>query len=233
MPRRNRRLGDRRARQQADRIGTEIALARASLCISLREVARRAGVSPESVRRVERGDPSVQLDTICAVAEAVGVDVVITGYPAAGVSLRDAGQLTIARIVCSAAHPSWQAQLEVPAGDHGEAIDLVFFGPREIIAAEIDRRLLNFQETHRRNIRKRDYLAARHQRPVRSVLITEDSRRNRQAVEPHLELIRRVLPAGSREILNAVRSGEPLGRDGLLWMRPYRPPPAAPIAPGR
>jgi transcriptional regulator with XRE-family HTH domain len=197
-------------------------MARAGLCFSLRDVARRAGVSPESVRRVEQGDPSVQLDTICAVAEAVGVDVVISGYPAATVSLRDAGQLTITRIICSMAHPSWQPHLEMPAGDHGEAIDLVFLGPDEIIAAEIDRRLLNFQEMHRRNVRKRDYLAARHQRPVRSVVITEDTRRNRQAVEPHLELIRRVLPAGSREVLNAVRSGEPLGRDGLVWMRPYR-----------
>ena len=207
-------------------------MARAGLCFSLRDVARRAGVSPESVRRVEGGDPSVQLDTICAVAEAVGIDLVLTGYPAAGVSLRDAGQLAIARIVCSLTHPGWQPQLEVPSGDHGEAIDLVLFGPREIIAAEIDRRLLNFQETHRRNVRKRDYLAARHQRPVRSVLITEDTRRNRRAVEPHLELIRSVLPAASREILNALRSGEPLVRDGLLWMRPYRPPPPASIRSG-
>lgn len=197
-------------------------MARAGLCFSLRAVARRAGVSPESVRRVEHGDPSVQLDTICAVAEAVGIDVVVTGYPAAGISLRDARQLTVARIICSMAHSSWQPQLEVPAGDHGEAIDLVLFGPDEIIAAEIDRRLLDFQETHRRNLRKRDHLAARHRRPVRSVLITEDTRRNRQAVDPHMELIRGVLPAGSREVLRAVRSGEALGRDGLVWVRPYR-----------
>jgi DNA-binding XRE family transcriptional regulator len=91
-------------------------MARAGLCFSLRDVARRAGVSPESVRRVEQGDPSVQLDTLCAVAEAVGIDVVVTGYPAAGMSLRDAGQLTVARIVCAMAHPSWQQQLEVPPG---------------------------------------------------------------------------------------------------------------------
>ena len=168
MPRRHRRLGSRRARHQADRIGTEIALARATLCFSLRDVAGRAGVSPESVRRVEQGDPSVQLDTICAVAEAVGIDVVVTGYPSAGISLRDARQLTVARLICSMAHPGWQPQLEVPAGDHGEAIDLVLFGPQEIVAAEIDRRLLDFQETYRRTVRKRDHLAARHQRPVRS-----------------------------------------------------------------
>ena len=105
-------------------------------------------------------------------------------------------------------------------------MDLVLFGPAEIIAAEIDRRLLNFQEMHRRNVRKRDYLAAQHQRPVRSVLITADTRRNRQAIEPHLELIWGVLPAGSREVLSAIKSGRPLGRDGLAWMRPHRSLPA-------
>lgn len=197
-------------------------MARAGLCFSLRDVARRAGVSPASVRRVEQGDPSVQLGTLCAVAEAVGIDVVVTGYPASGISLHDAGQLTVARMICSMAHPSWQPQLEVPAGDHGEAIDLVLFGPGEIIAAEIDRRLLDFQETHRRNVRKRDHLAARHRRPVRSVLVTEDTRRNRLAVAPHQELIRAVLPAGTRDVMSAVRSGRPLGRDGLAWVRPYR-----------
>lgn len=222
MAERRRRLGIRRARNQADRIGTEVALARAGMCVGLREIARRAGVSPESVRRIEHGDPSVQLDTLCAVAEAAGIDVVLTGYPSAAVSLHDAGQLTVARIICAMAHPNWKPQLEVPAGDHGEAIDLVLFGPDEIIAAEIDRRLVNFQETHRRNVRKRDYLAARHQRRVRSVMITEDTRHNRRVMEPHLEIVRRVLPAGTREVLDAVRSGDALGRDGFAWVRPYR-----------
>lgn len=201
-----------------------MAYARAGLRVSLRDVGRRAGVAPETVRRIERGDPSVQINTVCAVAEAVGVDVVITGYPAPGVRLRDSGQLAVAQVITSMAHPIWTPRLEVPAGDHGEAVDLVLFGPTEILAMEIDRLLLDLQETHRRNIRKRDYLAARHQRPVRSVLITEDTRRNRRAVEPFMDVIRTTLPAGSRDVLHALRSGEPLGRDGLLWVRPHRPP---------
>jgi len=224
MAARHRHLGQRRAKRQATLIGGEVRLARARVRASLRDVARRAGVSPESVRRVEHGDPSIELSTLCAVAEAVWVDVVIKGYPSAGVSLRDSGQLTIARMVCALAHPAWQPQLEVPAGDHGEAIDIGFFGSSEIIATEIDRVLLDLQEPHRRNVRKREYLAARHQRPVRLVMVTEDTPRNRRAIEPHRELLRTILPAGSREILGALRFGRPLGRDGLLWVRPSRPP---------
>jgi transcriptional regulator with XRE-family HTH domain len=224
MPQRRRRAGVRRARRQAEAFGVDVAMARASGGLSLRMTSVRSGVSADAIRRVERGDPSVQLDTLCAIGEAVGLDVVLKGYSASVPSLRDTGQLTIARLLSGLAHPGWKAQLEVPAGTHGEAVDVVFFGPSEILATEIDRLLLDFQDVHRRNVRKQQFLADHHQRPVRLVMVVQDSPRNRRAVEPHLELIRTVLPAGSREVLQSMRSGEPLGRDGLLWIRPHRPP---------
>lgn len=224
MRERRRRAGVRRARRQAEAFGVDIAMARAGLGLSLRSTSLRSGVSADAIRRVERGDPSVQLDTLCAIGEAVGLDVVLKGYRTESPSLRDSRQLALARLLSRIAHPGWKAQLEVPAGTHGEAVDLVFFGPSEILATEIDRLLLDFQDVHRRNVRKRQFLADRHQRPVRLVMVVQDSPRNRRAVEPHLELLRAVLPAGSREVLQSLRSGEPLGRDGLLWIRPHRPP---------
>lgn len=220
------RLGERRAVRQAEAFGIDVAMARARLKASLRTIAGRAGMSADAVRRVEIGDPAVQFDTLCAVGEAVGLDVVLKGYPAA-TALRDAGQLAIARILSGVAHPSWKPQLEVPAGEHREAVDIGFFGPSEILATEIDRLVPDFQDTHRRNARKREFLAGVHQRPVRLVMVVQDTARNRRALEPHLDVIRSVLPAGTRDVLASLRSGEPLGRDGLLWIRPYRPPSAS------
>lgn len=222
-----RRTADRRARQQAEYLAREVLAARAQLGRSQREVARRGGVSPASVRRVESGDPHVQFDTQCAVASAVGLDAVLRLYPSRPVSLRDSGQLGIAQMLVEVVHPAWQPKLEVPAGDHGEAVDIGLFGSTEILAVEIDRLLVSFEETYRRNQRKRDHLAARHQRPVRLVMVVQDTPRNRESVEPHMELVRHALPAGSREVLAALRSGSPLSRDGLLWIRPSRPPRAA------
>ena len=69
---------------------------------------------------------------------------------------------------------------------------------------------------------KRDALAERHQRPVRLVLVVLDTRRNRVAVREHEALIRSALPPGSREFLSSLRNGKPLGRDGLVWVRPGR-----------
>lgn len=218
------RRGARRARAQAESVGAEIRVARGDHAMTLTKASRRAGVSPDTQRRVENGDPGISITTLCAVGDAVGLDVVVRIYQGRGPSLRDSGQLEVAEIVCSLAHPSLNAQLEVRAGDHGEACDVGFFGPIEIIATEVDRMMTDFQAQYRRNINKRNYLAARHQRPVRLVMVVEDIARNRAALVPHSDFIRTALPAGSREILKALRAGEPLGRDGLLWIRRRKPP---------
>jgi hypothetical protein len=109
-------------------------------------------------------------------------------------------------------------------GTHGQSIDLVMFGATEILGTEIERMAVDFQAQYRRADRKRGLLADVHQRAVRLVMAVEDTRRNRAAIEPHRDLIAEALPARSREILHAIRTGEPLGRDGLLWIR--RPPPS-------
>jgi transcriptional regulator with XRE-family HTH domain len=213
------RSGIRRARDQAERAAVEIRLARATSGLSRRAAAARAGVSCDTERRVEFGDPHVGVDALCAVGTAVGLDIVIRAYPSRPSSLRDSGQLALARLVCDEAHAVWNAVLEVPAGDHGEATDIGLFGSQEILATEIERLMLDFQAQYRRGARKRDELARRHDRPVRFVLIVEDTRRNRAALAEHETFIRHSLPAGSREVLKALRTGQPLGRDGLLWLR--------------
>ena len=213
-----------RARKQAESIGSEILMARATEGLSRLQASRSAGVSPDTQRRVEHGDPSVQLDTLCAVGAAVGIDVVVRGYPGRSLTLRDSGQLALTQSLSAIADPSWHPELEVPAGIHGEAADLAFFGANEILHCEIDRLILDLQAQHRRNARKRDYLDERHQRPVRLVMVVEDTVRNRRVLASHLDFLSVALPARSREILNSLRTGQPLGRDGLLWLRRRQPP---------
>lgn len=216
----------RRAQAQATQAGREVAAARAEHDMTRAQVGRRARVSPDTVRRVEEGDPGVQIDTLCAVAEAVGLDVVIRIYRGRSPTLRDSGQMRVAEQLIALANPSWEPRLEVTAGDRGEAADVGLFGASEIIDFEIDRLLHDFQDRYRRNVQKREWIAAHHERPVRLVMAVEDSARNRKAVGPHAAFIRSVLPAQSREILRALRHGRPLGRDGLLWVRRRQPPAA-------
>jgi hypothetical protein len=209
----------RRALEQCARIGSEMKLARVTHAMTGRAAARRAGVSWSTGARVELGDPGVTITTLCAVGEAVGLDIVLRAYPGSGPTLRDTGQLALAEQMCAQAHAGWQPNIELAVGAHGEAIDVALFATREIWAVEIERMAIDFQAQYRRADGKRATLAALHQRPVRLVMILEDSRRNRAALEAHLVFIRATLPAGSREVLRALRTGRPLGRDGLAWVR--------------
>lgn len=223
MPRAGRRrLASGRASNQAARIGADVKLSRATLALSVDELARRAGVASSTVERVESGEPGVQLNTIVSIAAAVGLDVVLTAYPGKSPSLRDTGQLTIANALRIQAEQHWRAQLEVPAGDHGRAADLVLYGTDEIQHFEIERAATDFQAQLRAAVVKRAEIARRHARPVRLILAVEDSRRNRALAERHAEIIASQLPASSREVLRSLRSGMPLGRDGFLWVRRSR-----------
>lgn len=212
----------RRAATQAERWAVEVRTTRAQHGWTRPQVSRRAGVSTDTVRRIEGGDPHVQLDPLCAVGAAVGLDLVLKAYLSRPPSLRDAGQLELAEALRSMAHPSWDPILEMTAGENGEAIDIGFLGVREIIDAEIERLIVDFQAQYRRNARKRDFLAAQHRRPVRLVMVVEDTIRNRSAVAPHLAIITSALPAGTREIRRALVTGQPLGRDGVMWIRRSR-----------
>lgn len=207
------------SRTMAATVGHEVLLARTNLGLSRRQASRLARVSPQTQRRVEEGDASVAMDTACQVAAAVGLKLWAKAFPAGSPTLRDTGQLRIAEHLRGQTHVAYSVTVELALGN-GRSADVVFFGPIEIIHTEIERRLADWQQPYRSAADKRDEIAAAHQRPVRLVLAIEDTERNRRIAREHAGLIRSMLPAGSREVMRALRTGQPLGRDGILWVRP-------------
>jgi transcriptional regulator with XRE-family HTH domain len=215
----HRRLHREMAENTSRDIGREVRLARAALGLTRRAAARVAGVSPTTQDRVERGDPMVGIDTACRVANAVGLKLWVRAFPIGTPSLRDTGQLRIAQLLSAVAHTSYHVTMELPLGDLRSA-DLVFYGPTEILHVEIERVIADLQDQYRRASDKREMLAGRHSRPVRLVFAVEDTRRNREALRPHSVLVTKMCPAGSRVVMQALKTGRPLERDGLLWVRP-------------
>jgi len=208
----------RMAREASLAIGQEVTLARTNHALTIRAAARLAGVAPATQQRVEAGDPVVGIVTVCRVAAPLGLKVWGKAFPASAPSLRDTGQLRIAQHLRKVASPALRVDLEHGLGN-GRAIDAVMLGVDEIIAGEIERLLADLQAQYRVADAKRIELAALHRRPVRLVLVVEDTRRNRAVAREHAGLVRSMLPASSREIMRAIRTGEPLGRDGLVWVR--------------
>jgi transcriptional regulator with XRE-family HTH domain len=206
------------SRDMCEGIGREITLARSSHALSMRAAARLARVAPRTQSKVEAGSPTVRVEILCRVASAMGLKVWGRAFPATEPSLRDTGQLWIADSLRRRAHPSLSVAIEHALGNLRSA-DAVFFGATEIIHVEIERLITDYQAQYRRMAEKRDLLAEEHRRPVRLVLAIEDTARNRSAVRPHTALIATAFSAGSRDVLRALQSGTPLGRDGIVWIR--------------
>lgn len=61
------------ARQAVTLLGQSIRLARRERRWTVKELASRVGVGEVTMRKVERGDPSVSLGTACEAAALVGV----------------------------------------------------------------------------------------------------------------------------------------------------------------
>jgi len=206
-----RRLADELVR----RVGKELRIARVTLGMSQADLARRVGIPQSTVSQIERGQLAA------SIAAAVGMQLSVRLYPTGQVHLRDSGQLAIAQLLIAQSNAAWRPILEHPIGAAPDlrAADLVLVSPAEVIHLEIERNLGDFQAQLRAGMLKRDDLAKRYAQPVRFVLVLRDSARLRGIVNAYAPAITTVLPTMSRNILAGLRTGEPLGADGLLWVR--------------
>lgn len=216
-------VGLARSRHLTILFGRELRLARMTAGLTQAQVAQLAGVSQSEVGRAERGIGEHSLDARCRLAAACGHELGWRLYPVDTVRLRDSGQLNLAQAITDAAHPTWRARLEVPVapGDR-RAADLLLKGTTEILHIEIERALVDFQAQLRSAQLKREALAERSDRPVRLVLAVPDTRATRARLAPFAQLLARALPASSASTWRAIRSGNPLGGDGILFVRAPR-----------
>jgi transcriptional regulator with XRE-family HTH domain len=187
------------------------------------DLARLAGVSQQLASWAELGRGDISLEGRCRLAAACGHELGWRLYPISTVRLRDSGQLALAQLIVGGAHPSWRPRLEVPvAPGDARAADLILTGPTEIIHIEIERALVDFQAQLRSARVKRDLMAAQDARPMRLVIAVPATTNSRERLAPFSQLIEQTMPVRSRRIAAALRSGELVGGDGILFVRPAR-----------
>ena len=192
------------------------------------DLARLAGVSQQLASWAELGRGDISLEARCRLAAACGHELGWRLYPVATVRLRDSGQMALAQAIVGVAHPSLCPRLEVPvAPGNLRAADLILTGATEIVHIEVERALVDFQAQLRSAQVKRELFAAQHDRPIRLVIAVRDTATSRERLAPFEQLIAQTMPAASRAIWRALRNGEPVGGDGILFVRAARPSPAA------
>lgn len=222
-------IGRQRWRELTIRFGRELRTARITAGLTQAQLGMRAEVSQEAVSAAERGTRHPSWDVACRLAAGCGTELSIRLYPADGVSLRDSGQMRLAEEIATAAHPAWHIRLEHPVGDGSRrAHDIVMELASEIDAVEIERGFADVQGQLRAAQLKRDVLAQRSDRPVRLILAVPDTASVRRVVREHAALFARTMPIPSRRIWQAIRSGTPIGGDGILFVPPATPARPAP-----
>lgn len=187
-----------------------------------RAIGSRSGVSQAFESEIERGTGKASLETLATIAEAVGGRLVVRVIPGNGVSLRDSGQISIVQAIMAECHRRWEHTIEMPIGTPPDlrAADLVSQTPEEVDMIEVERGWFDHQAQYRPLQLKREALAERLGRPVNLIIALVDSERTRRALSGMNRILDETLPVPSRRIWASLRSGTPIGGDGILWIRP-------------
>lgn len=198
------------------RITTELGNARRAAGLSIRAVAAAVGVSIETIRRLERGEPATcTFGLVARVAEVVGLQLAASLHPNADPA-RDRGQLALLERLRKRLGPSVRLRTEVPvpiAGDlrSGDAMLAVTGddGPADVLI-EAETHLDDLQLVERRGAAKQRDLGAK-----RLVLLVADTRHNNDVIRQHPELRER-FPISPRRTLAALANGQDPGGDCLI-----------------
>ena len=220
--RRPRELGASRAADLRRWIGRDLRILRVSSGQSQRILAARSGISQTFESDIERGAARASIETLASLAEASGGRLVVRVVPGNGVSLRDSGQLEIVRLIIGECHRRWKHTIEAPIGSPPDlrAADLLSELPEEVDMIEVERGWIDHQAQYRELQLKRTALSERIGRTVNLVICLVDTERSRRAMAGLDHIVRETLPVPSRRIWSSLRTGTPIGGDGILWIRP-------------
>jgi transcriptional regulator with XRE-family HTH domain len=205
-------LGARRSALLRQRIAGDLVNARINGALSLREVARRVGISVDRLKRAEVGDPSaLTIDLAARIAPIVGLQLAASLY-LNGDPARDRAQLALLQRFRPRLHPSlgWRTEVPMPISGDLRGADGLIDGDFGSVLVEAETRLTDLQAVERKALLKKRDLGA-----DRLIVLIADTPNNRKVLRLHPELRER-FPIGTRKCLAALGRGEDPGGDCLV-----------------
>jgi transcriptional regulator with XRE-family HTH domain len=207
-------IGGVRSRYLRQRLSDELMAARLGAGLSLREVARRVGVSDHRLARAEHGGPgSLTIDLVARTAAVLGLELAASLHPH-GDPVRDRGQLALLARFRPRLGPSlrWRAEVAMPIAGDRRSGDGLIEGVEWAALVEAETRLGDLQLVERRASAKQRDLDA-----DRLVLLVADTRHNREVLRLHPELHDR-FPIETRACLRRLGQGLDPGGDCLVLL---------------
>ena len=222
------REAQRRLRALRRSIGADVARLRTDAPSSIAHLAEVAGLDRSFVGRIEGGLATPSLDTLTALAIALGADLSVRFYPGTGPRLTDRHQARMIETLLRSLAPVWTAHLEVPVSRPVRGvIDVVFerSQPLLLIAAEAYSSVARLEQQIRWSTEKAASIGSSPlvgTRPgwtVSRLLILRSTVANRDLARLFAATLRAAYPAPTRAAVRSLIGGEPWPGDAMIWIR--------------
>ena len=222
------RTARQRHRDLARSIAADLQRLRLDRGLSQRRVAQAAGIDPSLLSRIEAGTREPSLQTLVAVATALGTETSVRFYPTDGPRIFDRVQAPILEALLRSAHDRWRVALEVAVSRPSRGvIDAVLHDPdlADVVATEIQGELRRAEQQLRWSGMKADALPSARAGPwgiqgtphIHRLLVLRSSEATRGVVRALPGLFRAAYPVPESEAYRALTAGTAWPGDAILW----------------
>jgi DNA-binding XRE family transcriptional regulator len=217
-----------RLRRLERKIGDDFLQIRSDAAATKAQVARAAGVDRTFYGRVEAGDVHPSLESLVAMATALGADVSMRIYAGTGPRLTDRHQARMTEAILAPLHREWTSHLEVVVTRPARGvIDAVFERLDEplLVVSEFESTLPRLEQQLRWASEKAASVASSPivgdgPPPLVSRLLILRSTAATRAVATDFEsTLRSAYPARSQDALESLWTGSPWPGPAIIWVR--------------
>jgi transcriptional regulator with XRE-family HTH domain len=212
---------ERKVGEDLLRIGTDASATKA-------RVAHAAGVDRTFYGRVESGDAHASLESLVAMATALGADVSVRLYAGTGPRLTDRHQARMTEAILGPLHPVWTPHLEVVVTRPARGvIDAVFERQDQplLVISEFESVLPRLEQQIRWASEKAASIASspivgdRPPPPVPRLLVLRSTVATRTLATEFETTLRAAYPARSHDALASLWTGSPWPGAAIIWVR--------------
>ena len=218
----------RRLRNLWRSIGDDVRRARIDLAASQAAVAAEAGIDRSHITRIEAGVAHPSLESLVAIATAMGADVSVRLYAGRGPRLTDRHAARMTEAIVRQLAPVWRPHLEVNVTRPVRGfIDAVFERRDQplFVVAEFESMLPRLEQQLRwagekaAAIASSDLVGPGPQPDLSRLLVLRSTERTRSLARSFEATLRAAYPASTKKAVDSLRTGAPWPGPAIVWIR--------------
>lgn len=222
------RAVQRRLRTVVRTIGNDVYRIRTDGGVTQARVAHEAGIDRSHMGRIEAATTSASLETLVAVATAMGADLSVRFFPGSGPRITDRHQARMIESLLRGLSSAWRAHLEVPVFRPARGYVDVVFERRDhplLVVSEAQSTLPRLEQQIRWAAEKAASIGSSElvgpgPTPATSkLLILRSTASTRELARSFEATLQAAYPARSHDAVASLLQGSPWPGDSIIWIR--------------